>query len=547
MSAENSIFTIAMTAILACTAVVYPARADDTAHNRGPIVNLAADGVAHLYLRPEFEIDGSHSKEELVGAFEQVVDRYARANVPYLFLNVCYQRTAYDSAVWDSYWDVKDPDRQVTGWPRRMWLTNRAGVDPFAVCVKRCRQKGISPWMSVRMNDTHYVNDPTRSSTFWQKHPELRRNSGNGGYDFARLEVRQYYLALLEELLRRYDCDGIELDWMRFPSHFRPGHEDQGQQHLNDFMRRAKQLAEKAAKLRGHPVKIAARIPAVPQAGLARGMDGVQWVRQGLADILVLSAVWRPTDTDIPIEQWRELIGPVDHEYLLAAATDLWIQSSPGGRLMRDDLETQRGFTTAMLDRGADLIYLFNHFNTNDFRLKLHAADGRERIRDENHELLETAGRMKAALSGPRRHVLSFHDPAPPDYRPLLPAEISSSRSATCRIYTGPIPEHARVVVRIGLAKSPGLKTAQPATRLNGIECRPVIDLSIPASIPFKPSSGNVVPHVAYVAPRVVQFEAPLESILRGSNRIEVTLKQGPPQKIVWVEVYVDPRNPARN
>ncbi|MEA1951411.1 MAG: hypothetical protein U9N87_08505 [Planctomycetota bacterium] len=538
---RNSIFTIALTAVLVCAAVVYPARADDGGHNRGPIVNLAADGVAHLYLRPEFEIDGSHSKEELVGAFQQVVDRYARARVPYLFLNVCYQRTTYDSAVWDSYWDVKDPDRQVSGWPRRMWMAYRAGVDPFAVCVARCREKGISPWMSIRMNDTHYIDDPTRTSTFWQKHPELRINSGNGGYDFARPAVQKYYLALIEELLLRYDCDGIELDWMRFPSHFRPGQEERGRQHLNDFMRRAKKLAQTAAKTRGHAVKIAARIPAVPRAGLARGMDGAAWVRQRLADILVLSAVWRPTDTDIPIEQWRKSIGPVEHEYLLAAATDLWIQSSPGGRLMKDDLETQRGFTAAMLDRGADLIYLFNHFNTNDFRLKLRSADGRDTIRDENHELLETAGRMKAALCGPRRHVLSFHDPAPPGDRRPLPAEISSGRTATFQIHTGPKPERGRVVIRIGLAKNPGLKHARPAARLNGSECRPISDLSTPASIPFKPLAGGGVPHVAYVAERIVRFEAPLESMRRGSNRIEATLQQGQPQKIVWVEIYIDP------
>jgi hypothetical protein len=255
--------------------------------------------------------------------------------------------------------------------------------------------------MSIRMNDTHYIGDPAASNTFWQKHPELRR-TGGGGYDFAQPAVRDHYLALVEELAKRYDCDGVELDWMRFPHHFKPGQEQAGRKHLTDFMHSTHALAAAAAARRGHPVKIAARIPAVPEAALALGMDGVTWIKEGLADMLVLSAVWRPSDTDIPIEWWRGLIGPVEHPYLLAAATDLWIQSAPGGSLMKDDLETQRGFTAAMLDRGADLIYLFNHFNASDFRRTCATPDGRTAVlQDEYQALLHTAGRMEQAAGKP--------------------------------------------------------------------------------------------------------------------------------------------------
>ncbi len=533
-----SIF-IFLIAIFACGGT---ARAEPgNALNRGPIVNLAADGIAHLYLRPAFELDGSHTKEEIVAAFQKLVDQYARAKTPYLFLNVNYQRTIYQSDVWDSYWSLPDPDRQVSEWPRRAWMAHRAGVDPIAVCVARCREVQISPWVSVRMNDTHYITDPAKSSTFWQMHPEFRRGKGNAAYDFAHQEVRDHYLALVEELLQRYDCDGVELDWMRFPNHFRPNQEKSGRRYLNEFMRRAKQLAQKAAKKRGHPVKIAARIPATLEAGVALGMDGVTWVREGSADILILSGVWRPTDTDIPIEKWREQIGSVKHKYLLAAASDLWIQSASGGQLMKDDLETQRGFTAAMLDRGADLIYLFNHFNTNDFRLQLRADDGKTTVRDENQELLHAAGRMRAALAGSRRHVLSFHDPAPPGVRPRLPASVTSGQPISFRLHTGPQPTRGRAIVRIGLAQNTGVKQTRLSVRMNKAACRPLADLHAPPSIPLKPLPGGGVPHVAYVAERVLQFEAPLKFVRRGANQIEVTLQQSPPQKIVWLEVFIKP------
>ena len=67
---------------------------------RGPIVNLAADGMVGCLVPPR-SIDGSHSREELFQAYHSLVDYYARAQVPYLFLNVCYMRAACPSDAWD--------------------------------------------------------------------------------------------------------------------------------------------------------------------------------------------------------------------------------------------------------------------------------------------------------------------------------------------------------------------------------------------------------------------------------------------------------------
>ena len=50
------------------------------------------------------------------------------------------------------------------------------------------------------------------------EHPDLGRELGSG-YDFAQQGVRVHYLAFVGELMQQYDCDGIELDWMRFPEH----------------------------------------------------------------------------------------------------------------------------------------------------------------------------------------------------------------------------------------------------------------------------------------------------------------------------------------
>ena len=67
------------------------------------------------------------------------------------------------------------------------------------------------------MNDAH-GNDFLRTH-FWTEHPDCRLP--RGALDFARDEVREYVFRLIEEAVVRYDCDGIELDFNRFPTLFR--------------------------------------------------------------------------------------------------------------------------------------------------------------------------------------------------------------------------------------------------------------------------------------------------------------------------------------
>ncbi len=342
------------------------ARSEEPSVNRPPreglIVNLAADalvvctpfGEVKKWARFDGKIE-ELSREEVLEGYRKQIDRYAGTQVSHIFLNANYQRACYQSDVWDSYWDIEDPDTNLTGWQREAWQVHRHGVDLYAVCIEHCRARGISPWVSMRMNDTHYIDDPHKANTFWKEHPEYRCRQG---LNFALPEVRRHHLNLVEELLARYDIDGIELDWMRFPDHH--VHPGAGCTHLNEMMREVRQMADEAGRRRGRPIQVAARIPAIPDVAIRLGMDGVTWVKEGWTDMLIASPVWRPSDTDIPIKEWRKRIGKVDRPYRIVAATDLWIQSSAGGKLMLDTPETARGFAVAHLDRGADQIYRFN-------------------------------------------------------------------------------------------------------------------------------------------------------------------------------------------
>jgi hypothetical protein len=103
----------------------------------------------------------------------------------------------------------------------------------------------------MRMNDLHDVTNEKSymHSTFWLQHRDYWRvpNSSSGSWteralDYGVPEVREHAMAFIGELLERYDPDGIELDWMRFGWHFKPGQADQGSAILTEFMRAARHL-----------------------------------------------------------------------------------------------------------------------------------------------------------------------------------------------------------------------------------------------------------------------------------------------------------------
>ena len=184
------------------------------------IVNQAADAIVN-YLKLEKPLGKGATREMALAALRQTVDQYQGTGVSHVFWNVNYQRVAYRSAVWPSYWDVSDPEKNVTGWARGYYELHKLGIDDvFAIVIPRCRERGVSPWISLRMNDHHYTGDPSRVSPLFFEHPELRTRGGKGLFNYARPEVREHYLKLAAEVLERYDVDGLELDWIRTAANF---------------------------------------------------------------------------------------------------------------------------------------------------------------------------------------------------------------------------------------------------------------------------------------------------------------------------------------
>jgi len=306
-------------------------------------------------------------------------------------------------------------------------------------------------------------------------------------------------------------------------------------------MREIRRLVKEWSGRREHEIQIAAHVPAVPEAALGWGIDAVSWAREGLIDLLIPSPRWATADFDIPIERWRELIGLATEEISIAAGMELRIAPYEDSSSTRNNLELMRGFTAAHLDRGADQIYLYNHFDWEDRPdFDTTTVDDAEEWRT----ILKEAGRLDTVIDKPRRHIVTYADIEPPGkvFPRQLPAALTETGTARFRIHTGPKLSAGSAIVRVGLSNGPGgvaydTAGAKLSVRVNGADCTRIADLD------------GIKSHPVYKQPRfcdsdrVVQFEAPLAAVKRGYNEIEVNLVERgiSNQKIVWMEVTIAP------
>lgn len=498
---------------------------------------FAAPGVAAGGL--SFNEDSSHfftsrnGKRLTLADVDGWVEQYAGTQVRELMLNVNAMRTSYASKVWDPIWRGYDPNgpddqplmasltpegrKSARKWIHAAWQLNEDGIDLYARWIAQARKHKLSPWVSMRMNDIHNVDDEKAyiHSEFWRSHPEYRRvpyrfaGWPDRAFDYGRREVREYHLQLVRELAERYDFDGLELDWMRFGYHFRPGHEREGAELLTEFTAEVRRILDGWQKKRGHRIRLGARVASRPESALGLGMDAGTWARRGLVDFLVITPFWATIEPDMPVEQWKALLKGTN--VTLAAGLELLLRAHPGEKpYQKNSLETVRGAAAALLDRGADRVYLFNYMDSET------AIDN---VAD-NARILREAGSLATLAGKPRRHVVTYADTwAPGEAQAIaLPQTIGKGQWRTFRVPIGPAPGAAKAEARIGVE---GADAREWKVLVNGERCAFVSDAK-----PEKPHS----PAPMYC------FTVPLTALRRGYNAVEVEAT-GSGGRIVWVEL----------
>ena len=473
---------------------------------------------------------GSRKSEDMnLAGLQAFVDQYANSAVTHLFLCPNAMRASFRGRSRDAIWDQvggKEPSGQ---WPQNAKRLFEAGLDPYEVWIGRCREKGISPWLSMRMNDIHSVDDPDNymHSSFWRKHPEFWRVPNgsaspwqNRAMNYAHADVREHQMAFVRELLERYDPDGLELDWMRFGYHLTPGREREESVILDDFVRQVRSLTTQWSQKRGHRILLGVRVPAHPDAASGLGMNAAGWANEGLVDLIVPCPFWTSSDFDIPIESWHERLGSSTKRVVVAPGLEYNARPWPGGPAVANDLASARGFAASAYHRGADSLYLFNWMDSQT-----------RPVAEAKYTLLLRDGLSRQVVqSSPRRHPVCFRDTVPSGFPNgcQLPVDVAVGRDF--QIHVGTKPESGKVWAIVGLARRDGLTEARLVASLNDRELGPAENTT-----DLQGFGGGTA--------RAVRFPCPLDAVNDGPNKLHVRqVNGGTPQQIVWVEIRFEPK-----
>ena len=233
------------------------------------------------------------------------------------------------------------------------------GYDPTGMLIDRARLRGIEAFISFRMNELHDVDKPGSPllSAFWKQHPEYRVGAyegwGASALNYALPEVRDYYFRLLEEVCDRFDLDGLELDFMRFPYYFPANAERRGEysELMTGFLERIRAMTITRGIRRGRPILLSSRIPSSLEGCKYVGLDPATWCKRGLVDFLTV-APFLSTEMEISVNSFKAVCPGIP---IYAG-----IEYTIGSRMMTN--EEARAASSSLYANGADGIYSFNYF-----------------------------------------------------------------------------------------------------------------------------------------------------------------------------------------
>jgi hypothetical protein len=262
-----------------------------------PRVFLIDDGRHAAYL---YQFEPPVTPEDV--AFS--VDQLANSGIDTLLLSVCLEGGAvtYDSRVAPKWGDNVDM------WTHSVWYRAARnlkqmlddGHDPLQLVIDRCRERGLwfyaGSWVNFEGADRETAGGLGRKTDFVYDNPQFQvgaeedpRAAGVNPCRFSFLHeaVRERRFVLFEELLRRYETDGIEMDLADHVPLSRFDEVERLAPVLTDWLRRLRRVADEAQQSQNRRKRLLVRIPADPEAWAMLGYDVTTWVGEGIVDGLI--------------------------------------------------------------------------------------------------------------------------------------------------------------------------------------------------------------------------------------------------------------------
>ena len=425
------------------------------------------------------------------------------------------------------------------------------GGDILDDFVAYCRQRGVAPFVSLRLNDPHgheltamppeEIPDHAWRYPGWAwhvltphliEHPQWRLSQDLSDWpgrvlNWAVPEVRAQKLALITEITEQYDIEGFELDFMRQCNFFRQGETTSSQRRniMTDFVKQVRAALDRTAG-RGRHRWLGVRVPCYLGVYDSLGLDLRSLVSAGV-DMVNLSAHYYTIQQN-DMAALRQ-IAPEASVYLeLCHCTRTGPPVDTGAVYdiypYRFTTPTQY-YTAAHLAyaRALDGISLFNFVYYRE-----HGALEPGLACEPPFHVLGRLGDPEWLAAQPQHYVLSDAWTFVNDHPPL-PRTRRGGESATFHFDMAPPSGGWQHGGRLRIQAEQSLGDSQWRAVLNGTELQETPDRSEPYENPYLSLLGTSAQHRAWVVPA--------RALKEGENtvRIDMTKGQG-----AGVPVFVD-------
>ena len=194
------------------------------------------------------------------------------------------------------------------------------GYDPYAIMVDTLRKHEITVMANIRMNDHH--GRPVQWSPWERENKEWSLAKDNGARDwksigalrhmnYAIKGVRDYRFSILKEITKRFNINGIQLDFGRTAPFVSEPKQENGK-YVTEYIREVRKLLNETALSRNlERMYLGIILPWDYEFCKNEGLEVKTWIEEGLVDY-ISPGEWYYADWNIPLDKWRKITSGTD-------------------------------------------------------------------------------------------------------------------------------------------------------------------------------------------------------------------------------------------
>ena len=229
-----------------------------------------------------------------------------------------------------------------------------AGITPLEVLIEQTHKRGMEFIAKFRMNDRHGNGD--QGARFILDNPSWQLEEFPGGQDFSFAPVRDYVFSVADEVVDRFDVDGLLFNYIRHGHCFPTDVARDRQLVMTGFLRRIREMLDQRGAQQRKTLTLGVMIPQRLEECHNLGFDLPTWVREGIVDYIC------PCDFGFP-----DFNAPYEEFSQLTRASDCMLYPALSPMMCRADdktmltSESYRALAQNFYGAGADGVSVFNY------------------------------------------------------------------------------------------------------------------------------------------------------------------------------------------